>query len=97
MIRPVITYLETAWISSWRNIDPTTNDQQFADHGNAVPHGDFLWQTQRKKRQAEASRDALLKSGKFQKNRDGNHGWPQRSTIAEELPPAVLQEESSAL
>lgn len=48
----------------WRHIDPTVKDQQFCDHGAQYRTGiHFLDEAQRKA--AEASRDALLKSGRF--------------------------------
>jgi peptide-methionine (S)-S-oxide reductase len=48
----------------WRNVDPTVKDSQFCDHGTQYRSGIyFLDDAQRKA--AEASRDALLKSGRF--------------------------------
>lgn len=48
----------------WTQIDPTAKDQQFCDVGNQYRSG-IYWQNEAEKRVAEASRDALLKSGRF--------------------------------
>ena len=48
----------------WRQIDPTTPNQQFADKGTQYRTAIF-YQSEEQKRLAEASRDALAKSGKF--------------------------------
>jgi len=48
----------------WRNIDPTQENAQFADHGSQYRTGIFSHDAEQK-RLAEASRDALAKSGKF--------------------------------
>ncbi len=48
----------------WRHIDPTVKDQQFCDHGNQYRSAIF-WQNEEQRRIAEASRDALIASGKF--------------------------------
>ncbi|TRZ92511.1 MAG: peptide-methionine (S)-S-oxide reductase [Rhodocyclaceae bacterium] len=48
----------------WRHIDPTVKDQQFCDHGTQYRSG-IYWQNDGERKAAEASRDALLKSGKF--------------------------------
>lgn len=61
----VLTYdklLETFW----RNIDPTTRNGQFADKGTQYRTAIF-YHTDEQKRLAEASRDRLAKSGKFDK------------------------------
>ena len=48
----------------WRHIDPTVKDRQFCDTGTPYRSG-IYWQTEAERQAAEASRDALLKSGKF--------------------------------
>ena len=48
----------------WRHIDPTVKDRQFCDVGNQYRSG-IYWQNEAERKVAEASRDALLKSGKF--------------------------------
>jgi len=48
----------------WRNVDPTVKDRQFCDVGNQYRSG-IYWQTEAERVAAEASRDALLKSGRF--------------------------------
>src|SRR5438309_187579 len=48
----------------WRNIDPTTENAQFADHGTQYRTAIFYHDAEQK-RLAEASRDRLAKSGKF--------------------------------
>lgn len=48
----------------WRHIDPTVKDRQFCDVGNQYRSG-IYWQNEAERKAAEASRDALLKSGKF--------------------------------
>jgi len=48
----------------WRTIDPTVKDQQFCDHGTQYRSG-IYWSNENEKKIAEASRDALLKSGKL--------------------------------
>lgn len=47
----------------WRTIDPTAKDQQFCDHGTQYRSG-IYWSNDSEKKIAEASREALLKSGK---------------------------------
>lgn len=48
----------------WRHIDPTVKDKQFCDTG--TPYRSAIFYLDEAQRQAaEASRDALLKSGKF--------------------------------
>jgi methionine-S-sulfoxide reductase len=51
----------------WRNIDPTTLNQQFADMGTQYRTAIFYHSDQQKK-SAEASRDIRQKSGKFGRN-----------------------------
>jgi peptide-methionine (S)-S-oxide reductase len=46
----------------WRRIDPTVKDRQFCDVG-AEYRSAIYWQNDEERRTAEASRDALLKSG----------------------------------
>lgn len=48
----------------WRNIDPTTLDQQFADIGNQYRSAIFF-ESDEQQRLAELSRDALAASGRF--------------------------------
>jgi len=58
----------------WRHIDPTVKDRQFCDIGNQYRSG-IYWQNDTERQVAEASREALLKTGRF-------------STIHTELAPA---------
>ena len=48
----------------WRHIDPTVKDRQFCDVGSQYRSG-IYWQNEAEKKVVEASRDALLKSGRF--------------------------------
>ncbi|MDA8257621.1 MAG: peptide-methionine (S)-S-oxide reductase MsrA [Betaproteobacteria bacterium] len=48
----------------WRHIDPTVKDRQFCDVGTQYRSG-IYWQTEAERKTAEASREALLRSGKF--------------------------------
>jgi len=48
----------------WRHIDPTVKDQQFCDVGPQYRSG-IYWQNEAERTVAEASRDALIKSGRF--------------------------------
>ncbi|NMG77487.1 peptide-methionine (S)-S-oxide reductase MsrA [Aromatoleum diolicum] len=48
----------------WRNVDPTVKDRQFCDHGTQYRSG-IYFQNEEQRKAAEASRDALLQSGKF--------------------------------
>jgi peptide-methionine (S)-S-oxide reductase len=48
----------------WHHIDPTVKDRQFCDIGSAYRSG-IYWQNEAEREVAEASRDALLKSGQF--------------------------------
>ena len=48
----------------WRTIDPTVKDRQFCDVGSQYRSG-IYWQNESERTTAEASRDALLKSGRF--------------------------------
>ncbi len=48
----------------WRHIDPTVKDRQFCDKGNQYRSG-IYYQNETERKQAEASRDELLKSGRF--------------------------------
>lgn len=48
----------------WRNIDPTASNRQFCDVGSQYRSG-IYWQTEEERQAAEASRAALLSSGKF--------------------------------
>ena len=60
----------------WRHIDPTVKDQQFCDVGPQYRSG-IYWQNEAERATAEASRDALIKSGRF-------------STIHTELAPSSM-------
>ena len=48
----------------WMNIDPTTPNQQFADHGSQYRSAIFT-HTEAQKRLAEGSKDTLARSGTF--------------------------------
>jgi peptide-methionine (S)-S-oxide reductase len=48
----------------WRHIDPTVKDQQFCDVGSQYRSG-IYWQNEAERTVAEASRDDLIKSGRF--------------------------------
>ncbi|MBI5898586.1 MAG: peptide-methionine (S)-S-oxide reductase MsrA [Rhodocyclales bacterium] len=48
----------------WRHIDPTVKDRQFCDKGNQYRSG-IYYQNDAERKLAEASRDHLLKSGRF--------------------------------
>jgi peptide-methionine (S)-S-oxide reductase len=48
----------------WHNIDPLTPNAQFCDHGSQYRTGIF-YHDDEQKRLAEASKDALTKSGRF--------------------------------
>ncbi|OGA15695.1 MAG: peptide-methionine (S)-S-oxide reductase [Betaproteobacteria bacterium RIFCSPLOWO2_12_FULL_63_13] len=48
----------------WRHIDPTVKDRQFCDVGTQYRSAIF-WSNESERKIAEASRDALLKSGKL--------------------------------
>lgn len=48
----------------WRHMDPTVKDRQFCDIGSQYRSG-IYWQNEAERTAAEASRDALLKSGRF--------------------------------
>lgn len=61
----------------WRNIDPTAKDRQFADRGTQYRTAIFYHNAE-EKRLAESTRDALAKSGKFDR------------PIATEISPASL-------
>jgi methionine-S-sulfoxide reductase len=58
-----ITYDELLEVF-WRNVDPTTEDAQFADHGTQYRTAIF-YHNEEQKRLAEVSKDKLAKSGKF--------------------------------
>lgn len=49
----------------WRTIDPTVKNRQFCDIGSQYRSG-IYWQNEAERAVAEASRDALLKSGKVE-------------------------------
>ena len=49
----------------WMNIDPTTPNGQFSDHGSQYRTAVF-YHTEEQKRLAEASKQTLARSGKFQ-------------------------------
>jgi len=48
----------------WRHIDPTVKDRQFCDVGTQYRSG-IYWQNDAERKAAEASREALVKGGKF--------------------------------
>ena len=48
----------------WRHIDPTVKDRQFCDVGSQYRSG-IYWANDEERKTVEASRDALIKSGKF--------------------------------
>jgi peptide-methionine (S)-S-oxide reductase len=48
----------------WRHIDPTVKDRQFCDAGTQYRSA-IYWQNEAERKIAEASRDALLKSGRL--------------------------------
>lgn len=48
----------------WRHIDPTAKDRQFCDKGNQYRSG-IYFQNEDERKAAEASRDELLKGGRF--------------------------------
>jgi len=48
----------------WRHIDPTVKDRQFCDIGTQYRSA-IYWQNESERKIAEASRDALLNSGKL--------------------------------
>jgi peptide-methionine (S)-S-oxide reductase len=48
----------------WRHIDPTAKDRQFCDVGTQYRSA-IYWQNEAERKIVEASRDALLKSGKL--------------------------------
>jgi len=49
----------------WRHIDPTVKDEQFCDVGPQYRSG-IYWQNEAEREVAEASREMLLRSGRFQ-------------------------------
>ena len=71
-----VTYPELLEIF-WRNIDPTTEDAQFADQGTQYRTAIFFHSEEQKKRALE-SRDKLAASGKF------------KSPIVTEIVPATI-------
>lgn len=48
----------------WHHIDPTTKDRQFCDKGNQYRSG-IYYQNEEERKAAEASRDELIRSGRF--------------------------------
>jgi peptide-methionine (S)-S-oxide reductase len=48
----------------WRHVDPTVKNRQFCDIGSQYRTA-IYWQSEVERKAAEASRDALLKSGKL--------------------------------
>lgn len=50
----------------WRNVDPTVKDRQFCDVGDQYRSG-IYYLTDDQRQAAQASRDALQKSGKFKR------------------------------
>ena len=63
---PKVTTYEKLLDVFWSNIDPTALNRQFADRGTQYRTAIF-YHNPEEKRKAEASRDALAKSGKFDK------------------------------
>ena len=61
----IISYKELLEVF-WRNIDPTTRDQQFADRGSQYRTAIF-YHNEEQKKLAEQSKSELEKSGKFDK------------------------------
>ena len=59
-------FVETLLDFFWRHIDPTDNGGQFVDRGSQYRRGIF-YHDQEQKRLAEASKEALDASGRFQK------------------------------
>lgn len=47
----------------WKNVDPTVKDRQFCDNGSQYRSG-IYFQSEDERKAAEASREAVLKSGK---------------------------------
>ena len=50
----------------WKTIDPTEKDRQFCDIGSQYRSG-IYWGNEAERQVVEASRDALLKTGRFKK------------------------------
>jgi len=79
----------------WHHIDPTVKDRQFCDTGNQYRSAIF-YGNEAEHVAAEASKAALLKSGKLKqtlhRNRAGRALLSGRA-----IPPGLLQEESGAL
>jgi peptide-methionine (S)-S-oxide reductase len=50
----------------WRNIDPTTDNAQFCDHGSQY-RAEIFYHDDRQRQLAEASREKLIKEGPFKK------------------------------
>lgn len=71
-----VTYQELLDIF-WRNIDPTTEDAQFADQGTQYRTAIF-YHSEEQKKLAQASKDKLAASGKF------------KSPIVTEIVPAAV-------
>ena len=63
---PAIVSYPTLLDVFWRNIDPTDSYGQFSDKGQQYQTAIF-YHNEEQKKMAEASRDALQKSGKFKK------------------------------
>ena len=61
---PAIVSYEKLLEVFWRNIDPTTEDAQFADVGSQYRTAIF-YHSEEQRRLAEASKERLAKSGKF--------------------------------
>ena len=60
-----VTYPELLEVF-WRNIDPTALNRQFCDTGNQYRSAIF-YRNDEQKRQAEASKEKLVKSGRFER------------------------------
>ena len=63
---PARTNYQSLLDTFWKNIDPTAVDAQFADHGTQYRTAIF-YRSDEQKKAAEASKDAIGKSGKFTK------------------------------
>lgn len=63
---PAQTNYQSLLDTFWKNIDPTAVDAQFADHGTQYRTAIF-YRSDEQKKAAEASKETLGKSGKFDK------------------------------
>ena len=79
----------------WRTIDPTEKDRQFCDIGDQYRSG-IYWGNEAERKVVEASRDALLKTGRF-KNIYTELAPAIDVLSGGGLPPRLLQEKPGAL